>query len=168
MDNLNTEKFYMKYEYYGSNAYFMKHRRTLKQDMRVSMNYSTCPCGEYSLRLLKATYAVPTCSSNSTEWTSVTCIKRVPPLNLQMWLQRTVCIFFTAFTIVGTHSCITRIWRTPSHHNKGRVFSFTAQLRQLRVRGEPCHAAAALSRSLGVLNICPHFGKLSLQPNISF
>jgi len=55
MDNFNTEKFYMKYEYCRSNAYIMKHRRTLKQETRVSMNYSTCPSGEHSLRLLKET-----------------------------------------------------------------------------------------------------------------
>jgi len=82
-----------------------------------------------------------------------------------MLLQLTVCIFFTAFTRVGTHSCITRIWCTPLHHNKGRAFSFTVQLRQLRVR-MPC--GGCTQRSLGVLNICPHFRKLGLQPNTSF
>jgi len=65
MDNFNTEKFYMKYKCYRSNAYFTYHRRKLEQETRVSVNYSICPSGEHSLRLLKETYAFPTCSSNS-------------------------------------------------------------------------------------------------------
>jgi hypothetical protein len=82
----------------------------------------------------------PSVHQPPTEWTSVICIKGgVPPSNLQTLLQCTVCIFFTAFTKVGTHSCITRIWCTLLHHNKGRVSSFTVQLRQLRPRGDmPC------------------------------
>jgi len=79
-----------------------------------------------------------------------------------MLLHRTLCIFFTAFTRVGTHSCITRIWRTPLHHNKGRAFGFIVQLRQLHVRGETCHAAAALSGSLGSIEYLSPFSEIRL------
>jgi len=153
----------MKYEYYRSNAYFMKRRRTLKQETRVSMNYSNSPSGEYSLRLLKETYAVPTCSSNSYGMDTSSMHQTSPSIRLTN-VTSEHCLHI----LHGLHNN-----GDPLLHHKnmaytltpqqGRAFNFTAQLRQLRVRGEPCHEAAALSGSLRVLNICPHLGKLSIQ-----